>query len=44
MLGENDSSDLFFDHVVFCTNVTYVDGSFKGGKRSAFSDGHGLIL
>ena len=23
--------DFFFDHVVFCTNVTYADGQFKGG-------------
>jgi folylpolyglutamate synthase len=22
----------FFDHVIFCTNVTYADGHFKGGK------------
>jgi folylpolyglutamate synthase len=22
----------FFDHVIFCTNVTYADGGFKGGE------------
>ena len=27
----------FFDHVIFCTNVTYANGSFKGGAwQSAF--------
>ncbi|KNZ74796.1 Folylpolyglutamate synthase [Termitomyces sp. J132] len=26
----NDDADLFFDHVIFCTNVTYADGHFKG--------------
>ncbi|KAF8351330.1 Mur ligase [Amanita rubescens] len=30
MLGEKISSDSFFDHVIFCTNVTYADGHFKG--------------
>ncbi|KAJ3573349.1 hypothetical protein NP233_g2487 [Leucocoprinus birnbaumii] len=24
--------DTFFDHVIFCTNVTYADGHFKGGE------------
>jgi folylpolyglutamate synthase len=24
----------FFNHVVFCTNVTYADGHFKGGTSS----------
>lgn len=27
----NETSDQFFDHVIFCTNVTYADGGFKGG-------------
>lgn len=29
-----DSNKLpqFFEHVVFCTNVTYADGGFKGGR------------
>ena len=22
----------FFDQVIFCSNVTYTDGHFKGGK------------
>ncbi|KAG6911229.1 hypothetical protein DXG01_003096 [Tephrocybe rancida] len=26
----DDTADLFFDHVIFCTNVTYADGHFKG--------------
>ncbi|KAG6869316.1 hypothetical protein C0993_000069 [Termitomyces sp. T159_Od127] len=26
----NDDADAFFDHVIFCTNVTYADGQFKG--------------
>jgi folylpolyglutamate synthase len=25
-----------FDHVVFCTNVTYSDGGFKGGECIVF--------
>ncbi|KAG6830844.1 hypothetical protein H0H92_014496 [Tricholoma furcatifolium] len=25
-----DSADTFFEHVIFCTNVTYADGHFKG--------------
>lgn len=25
----------FFDQVIFCTNVTYADGGFKGGKSSS---------
>ena len=28
----SDDADSFFDHVIFCTNVTYADGKFKGGK------------
>lgn len=30
--GSNESPDVFFDKVVFCTNVTYADGRFKGGE------------
>lgn len=30
--GRNDDAGTFFDHVVFCSNVTYSDGGFKGGK------------
>ncbi|KAG6880366.1 hypothetical protein C0992_007777 [Termitomyces sp. T32_za158] len=26
----NDDENTFFDHVIFCTNVTYADGKFKG--------------
>jgi len=43
MLGEKISSDSFFDHVIFCTNVTYADGHFKGGRHSVFSDSYRLI-
>jgi folylpolyglutamate synthase len=27
-----DAAEGWFDQVVFCTNVTYTDGGFKGGK------------
>lgn len=30
----NEVSDELFDHVIFCTNVTYADGGFKGGTSS----------
>ncbi|KAG6821585.1 hypothetical protein H0H93_000094 [Arthromyces matolae] len=26
----HDTADIFFDHVIFCANVTYADGHFKG--------------
>lgn len=29
--NDTDASRLF-DHIIFCTNVTYADGGFKGGK------------
>lgn len=29
--GRAKDAGAFFDHVVFCTNVTYADGGFKGG-------------
>jgi len=29
------SSSGFFDHVVFCTNVTYADGRFKDGESES---------
>ena len=32
------SSSRFFDHVVFCTNVTYADGRFKDGKSGNVFD------
>lgn len=28
--------DKLFDHVVFCTNVTYADGGFKSGQCLVF--------
>jgi len=28
----SEGADSFFDHVIFCTNVTYADGKFKGGE------------
>ncbi|OBZ76075.1 Folylpolyglutamate synthase [Grifola frondosa] len=30
LYGRSDDASQFFDHVVFCTNVTYADGGFKG--------------
>jgi folylpolyglutamate synthase len=30
--GSAEVPHAFFDKVVFCTNVTYADGRFKGGK------------
>jgi folylpolyglutamate synthase len=30
-LGRNEDPRALFDHVIFCTNVTYSDGGFKGG-------------
>jgi folylpolyglutamate synthase len=29
--GRYEDSQTFFDHVIFCTNVTYVDGGWKKG-------------
>jgi folylpolyglutamate synthase len=29
--GLDTNIETFFDHVIFCTNVTYSDGTFKGG-------------
>lgn len=43
MLGAKTSSDSFFDHVIFCTNVTYADGHFKGGRLSVFSETYRLV-
>ncbi|KAF7301806.1 Folylpolyglutamate synthase [Mycena indigotica] len=34
IFGSDETPSLFFDHVVFCTNVTYVDGGFKGDLTS----------
>lgn len=30
--GRDDDPHKLFEHVVFCTNVTYSDGGFKGGE------------
>ena len=30
---QEDGESSFFDHVIFCTNVTYQDGGFKGGEH-----------
>ena len=30
--GVEYSSKGFFDHVIFCTNMTYMDGGFKPGS------------
>lgn len=30
---QEDGTSSFFDHVIFCTNVTYQDGGFKGGTQ-----------
>ena len=30
--GSSEKTEAFFDEVIFCTNVTYADGHFKGGK------------
>ena len=35
LLQSNEVSDELFDHVVFCANVTYADGGFKGGKLAS---------
>ncbi|KAJ7178996.1 Mur ligase [Mycena filopes] len=30
LLNSDETASSFFDHVIFCTNVTYADGGFKG--------------
>jgi folylpolyglutamate synthase len=30
-LGSQETVEPFFDKVIFCTNITYTDGHFKGG-------------
>ncbi|KZT71613.1 FolC bifunctional protein [Daedalea quercina L-15889] len=32
--GKEKDASVFFDHVIFCTNVTYADGGFKGDLTS----------
>jgi folylpolyglutamate synthase len=34
--GSREDPHTFFDKVIFCTNVTYADGHFKGGKIESF--------
>lgn len=34
----------FFEHVIFCTNITYQDGGFKGGMRTRLVYKIGLVL
>lgn len=30
--GRDEDSQTFFDHVIFCTNITYADGGSKSGS------------
>ncbi|KIY74166.1 FolC bifunctional protein [Cylindrobasidium torrendii FP15055 ss-10] len=30
LVGSEENADTYFDDVIFCTNVTYADGAFKG--------------
>lgn len=30
--GRDEGAEMFFDHVIFCTNTTYIDGATKSGK------------
>jgi folylpolyglutamate synthase len=30
--GEKENGTSFFDHAIFCTNVTYPDGNSKSGE------------
>ena len=32
--GRDEDPSQFFDKVIFCTNVTYASGHYKGGKHS----------
>ncbi len=34
--GSQEAPETYFDDVIFCTNVTYADGAFKGGQQSIF--------
>ncbi|GJE84386.1 FolC bifunctional protein [Phanerochaete sordida] len=40
---EGESSGTFFDQVVFCTNVTYASGNYKGDLTSKNVHGHDLV-
>ena len=33
-IGTDDSWTRLFDHVIFCTNVTYADGNSKAGTHA----------
>ena len=33
--GHDGDAGKLFDQVIFCANVTYADGGFKGGKSSS---------
>lgn len=35
-LGSVEDPATFFDHAIFCTNVTYKDGGSKGGEHSCW--------
>ncbi|TFY67717.1 hypothetical protein EVG20_g3845 [Dentipellis fragilis] len=32
LFGANEEAGQLLDHVIFCTNITYADGGFKGGN------------
>ncbi|KAH7914388.1 Mur ligase [Hygrophoropsis aurantiaca] len=34
LYGSTETADSFFDHVIFCNNVTYADGGFKSDLTS----------
>lgn len=40
----NEVSDELFDHVIFCTNVTYADVGFKGGMSVSLAHQAGKEL
>ncbi|KAJ7276543.1 FolC bifunctional protein [Mycena haematopus] len=38
LFNSNETASSFFDHVIFCTNVTYVDGGFKADITTVAMD------
>ena len=38
--GRSEEGGALFDQVIFCANVTYADGTFKGGTYSVQVIGH----
>lgn len=36
LYGSEETSDALFDAAIFCTNITYADGHFKGGVYFVF--------